>query len=198
MRSDGALDLVARENEQVRDAAAALAREKPQVTLDALVRLPPSSVALPRPRKPDTTRDLRLPRRHELLPEFDVAPTYLEKILIKTYERAPEDFETLLGIEGVGPKTLRALALASELVHGTAATLRDPARFAFAHGGKDGIPYPVDKLTYDKTIEILHRAINRAAIDRSEKVKAFRRLCDFKGNHEGSNQLLSPESSPRP
>ena len=99
--------------------------------------------------------------------------------LLKTYERAPENFETLLGIEGVGPKTLRALALASELVHGTPASLRDPARFAFAHGGKDGTPFPVDKLTYDRTIEILNIAINRAAIDRSEKVRAFQRLARF-------------------
>src|SRR5581483_8375416 len=150
VRADDTLDLVAHENDRVREASAVLAREKPQVTLDALRRL-----------TPDAARHLRLPRRHELLPEIDVAPTYLEKILVKTYERAPEDFESLLGIEGVGPKTLRALALASELVHGTAATLRDPARFAFAHGGKDGIPFPVDKLTYDKTIEILNRAINR-------------------------------------
>ena len=74
----------------------------------------------------------------------DVNPQYLEKILLKTYERAPEDFETLLGMEGVGPKTLRALALVSELIHGTPASMRDPARFSFAHGGKDGIPFPVD------------------------------------------------------
>jgi hypothetical protein len=79
----------------------------------------------------------------------------------------------------VGPKTLRALALASELVHGTAASMRDPARFAFAHGGKDGTPFPVDRVTYDKTIEILNTAINRSAIDRSEKVSAFKRLQTF-------------------
>jgi hypothetical protein len=122
---------------------------------------------------------LEMPARHTLLPEFDVASPYLQKILLKTYERAPENFEALLGIEGVGPKTLRALALASELVHGTPATMRDPARFAFAHGGKDGTPFPVDKLTYDKTIEILNKAINRSTIDRSEKVQAFRRLAGF-------------------
>ena len=148
------LNLVAHENDKVRQASTTLAGEKPEVVL----------------------RALRMPARHELIPEIDVAGPYLEKILLKTYDRAPGDFETLLGIEGVGPKTLRALALASELLHGTPATLRDPARFAFAHGGKDGIPFPVDKLTYDKTIEILEKAINRSAIDRSEKVKAFRRL----------------------
>jgi hypothetical protein len=157
------LNLVAHENEAVRRGSAELASEPPDVTLRAIERLPL----------------LRMPARHPLLPELDVASPYLEKILLKTYERAPADFESLLGIEGVGPKTLRALALASELVHGTPATMRDPARFSFAHGGKDGTPFPVDKLTYDKTIEILNKAINRSAIDRSEKVKAFRRLAAF-------------------
>src|SRR5581483_397132 len=123
---------------------------------------------------------------------LDVASNYLEKILIKTYERAPENFESLLGIDGVGPKTLRALALASELVHGAAATLRDPARFGFAHGGKDGIPFPGDKITYDKTIEILNRAINRSAIDRSDKVHAFRRLASLASSRRPS----PPESRP--
>jgi uncharacterized protein len=164
------LNLVAHENSGVRSASAELARQPPDVTLRALSRIEPAKA-----------RVLSMPRRHELLPELDVASPYLEKILLKTYERAPEDFETLLGIDGVGPKTLRALSLASELVHGSAATLRDPARFSFAHGGKDGTPFPVDKLTYDRTIEILNKAINRSAIDRSEKVRAFRRLASF--NH---------------
>ncbi len=184
-RDEHTLDLVAHDNARVRSNSAALAREKPDVTIEALRRSD-------RPMPPRIRRELTLPRRHALLPEFDVAPGYLEKILIKTYERAPEDFETLLGIEGVGPQTLRALALASELVHGTAATLRDPARFAFAHGGKDGIPFPVDKITYDKTIEVLHRAINRSAIDRSEKVGAFRRLA----NLESFRRPSPPESRP--
>ena len=165
------LNLVAHENDPVRRASAALAAQRPEVTLQAMERLPV----------------LRMPARHPLLPELDVASPYLEKILLKTYERAPENFEALLGIEGVGPKTLRALALASELVHGTPATMRDPARFSFAHGGKDGTPFPVDRVTYDKTIEVLNKAINRSAIDRSEKAQAFKRLASF------SDPLAPPE-----
>jgi len=157
------LNLVAHENEPVRRGSAELASAPPDVTLRAIEKLPL----------------LRMPARHPLLPELDVASPYLEKILLKTYERAPADFESLLGIAGVGPKTLRALALASELVHGTPATMRDPARFSFAHGGKDGTPFPVDRVTYDQTIEILNKAINRSSIDRSEKVQAFRRLAAF-------------------
>jgi hypothetical protein len=167
------LNLVAHENDPVRTASAALAREKPEVTLRALERVDPSRLRMTR------VPLLELPRRHELLPEIDVAGPYLEKILLKTYEQGPADFASLLGMEGVGPKTLRALALASELLHGTPATLRDPARFAFAHGGKDGIPFPVDRLTYDRTIEIFNKALNRASIERSEKVKAFKRLANF-------------------
>jgi hypothetical protein len=157
VRAASTLNLVAHENALVREHSAMMARQRPEETL----------------------RVLAMPTRHELLPEFDVSGAYLEKILVKTYERAPETFEALLGVQGVGPKTLRALALASELVHGTPAAFRDPARFSFAHGGKDGTPFPVDKLTYDRTIDILEKAINRAAVDRSEKVKAFRRLQNF-------------------
>jgi len=156
------LNLVAEESAQVRSAAANLAAEKPDVTLKALQHLPL----------------LDMPRRHEVA-TADIDPRYLHKILLRTYESAPADFEALLAIEGVGAKTLRALALTSELIYGTAASRRDPARYSFAHGGKDGTPYPVDRTTYDKTIEVMHHALNVAKIDRSEKVRAFRRLAAF-------------------
>jgi hypothetical protein len=109
----------------------------------------------------------------------DVSAQHLERILLKTYDRAPENFETLLGMEGVGARTLRALALASEVIYGTPASTRDPARFSFAHGGKDGTPFPVDLDTYDKTIEVLRAAVNKANIDRSERVKALKRLVEY-------------------
>jgi hypothetical protein len=158
------LNLVAGESHDVRTASVELASQPPEITLAAIEKLP----------------DLRLPSRHMLFPEMDVDTRYLSKILLKTYERAPENFETLLGVEGVGPRTLRALALASELIYGTHASTRDPARFAFAHGGKDGIPFPVDRPTYDRTIDILSRAVDRAQIDHSERVKALKRLAVFR------------------
>jgi uncharacterized protein len=145
------LNLVANESADVRAASAALAREQPQVTL------------------------LAMPRHHELA-ESDINPRYLHKVLLRTYENPPADFEALLGTQGIGAKTLRALALTAELVYGTRASHRDPARYAFAHGGKDGTPFPVDRDTYDKTIEVMRTALNRAQIGRSEKIHAFRRL----------------------
>jgi hypothetical protein len=156
------LNLVADESGPARDASAELARQKPAVVLDALKHLPL----------------LTMPRRHAVL-IADVNPQHLDRILLKTYDRAPENFETLLGLEGVGAKTLRALALASEIIYGTPASTRDPARFSFAHGGKDGFPYPVDVETYDKTVHVLREAVNKANIDRSERVKALKRLVEY-------------------
>jgi hypothetical protein len=137
----------------VRTHSAALAAERPQVVLETLA----------------------MPRRHAVM-DADINPKYLQKVLLRTYENPPADFEALLAIEGVGAKTLRALALTSELIYGARASHRDPARYAFAHGGKDGTPFPVDRATYDKTIDVLHRALNRAHVGRTEKVHAFRRL----------------------
>ncbi|RKY72850.1 MAG: DUF763 domain-containing protein, partial [Candidatus Latescibacterota bacterium] len=88
----------------------------------------------------------------------------------------PEDFEELLGIRGVGPKTVRALALLSELIYGSTPSFRDPAKFSFAHGGKDRRPYPVDRRTYDRSIEVLRSAVERARLGRRERMEALRRL----------------------
>ena len=156
------LNLVARESSEVRAASARIACDKPDAVLHAFGHLPL----------------LDMPMRHAVT-STDITPAYLRKILLRTYENAPADFEALLAIEGVGAKTLRALALTSELIYGVSASRRDPARFSFAHGGKDGTPYPVDRETYDKTIDIMHRALNRANVARNEKVAAFRRLADF-------------------
>jgi hypothetical protein len=120
-------------------------------------------------------KTLNLPARHKIYTR-DLHPDSLKRIILSTYERQPEDFEELLGIPGVGAKTLRALSLIAELVHGVAPSYRDPARYSFAHGGKDGIPYPVDRETYDKSIEILSTAINRTKLSPGEKRQAFQRL----------------------
>jgi hypothetical protein len=121
-------------------------------------------------------QELDMPKRHRLMAAADVNPRYLEKVLVSAYENPPENFEVLLGVEGLGPKTLRALALVAELVYGTPASTRDPARFAFAHGGKDGTPFPVDRETYDRTIDTLNAALGSSDVDRRERIAALRRL----------------------
>ena len=82
----------------------------------------------------------------------------------------------MLGLKGVGPKTIRALSLISELVYGVAPSYRDPARYSFTHGGKDGIPYPVDRQTYDQSIELLSKAIHKTKLGVREKNEAMGRL----------------------
>ena len=161
-RPAATLNLVASESADVRSRSSELAREQPKVVLSAIRDLPL----------------LSMPRRHAVL-LADVNPQHLERVLLKTYEAAPSDFESLIGLEGVGARTVRALALVSEVIYGTPASTRDPARFSFALGGKDGTPFPVDRDAYDKTIDILHAAVNRANIDRSERVKALKRLVAY-------------------
>ena len=119
-----------------------------------------------------------LPQRHGVA-AIDINPRYFKKILLRTHDQAPANFEALLGIEGVGAKTLRALALVAELIYGTRASTRDPARFSYAHGGKDGTSYPFDRSTYDRTIDILHDALKRAKVDRNGKLQVLKRLAAF-------------------
>jgi len=124
-------------------------------------------------------KTLNLPRHHFLKTE-DLHPDSLRRILLSTYERQPDNFEELLGLAGVGAKTLRALSLISELVHGVPPSYRDPARYTFAHGGKDGTPYPVDRKTYDQSIELLRKAINKAKLGIGEKSETLNRLNELR------------------
>jgi hypothetical protein len=121
---------------------------------------------------------LTLPEHHPLTVS-DIHPDSLSKILLSVYERQPEDFERLLGMAGVGARTLRALSLISELVYGVVPSYEDPARYTFAHGGKDGFPYPVDRETYDRSIEFLANTVNRTRLGPGEKNDALQRLRGF-------------------
>jgi hypothetical protein len=99
--------------------------------------------------------------------------------LRKAYEIQPRDYEELVAIKGIGPKTIRSLALISELVYGTKASWRDPVKYSFAHGGKDGYPYRINKKHYDKSIEILKSAVDNANIGNKDKLYAIKRLSSF-------------------
>jgi uncharacterized protein len=120
----------------------------------------------------------RMPSRHWV--SFrDLRPDRLQSVLLSTYERQPDDYETLVGLEGVGAKTLRALALMSEVIYGASPSFQDPARFSYAVGGKDGTPYPVDKIVYDESIELLRHAIDKSKIGQSDKKESIKRLSEY-------------------
>jgi hypothetical protein len=153
------LNMVAKESGEARKVSAQLSGEKPEGLLRQLKKL----------------KTLSLPSTHQVLLE-NMRLESLQRIFLKTYERKPPDFEKLLGMRGVGPKTIRALALISELVYGATPSFRDPVKFSFAHGGKDGHPYPVNRKRYDDSIRFLSEAVSQAKIGRSEKLKALKRL----------------------
>lgn len=156
------LDMTAKESKEARKISVDLVKERPEKIFSLLS-------------KQKTLLTLNLPRIHEI-PE-------MEKINIETlkkaYEFQPKNYEELVSLQGLGPKTIRALALISEVIYGKPPSWKDPARFSFAHGGKDRIPYPVDKNTYDKSIEILETGIQEAKLGNNEKLQALRRLNDF-------------------
>lgn len=118
---------------------------------------------------------LNMPKRHYISTQ-DLDMTKLKKILTLVYEREPGNFLDVLNTRGVGKKVIASLCLVSELIYKSPPSYNDPARFSFAHGGKDGHPYPLDKKTYDQTIDFLKEAIEKAKLGGREKLEALRRL----------------------
>jgi hypothetical protein len=136
---------------------------------------------------PDTTltevRRLVMPSHHDVRPH-NVDLKRLGAVLAVAHERDLHDFASLLLLENLGPRTLQSLALIAEVVHGTPSRFSDPARFSFAHGGKDGHPFPVPLRTYDESINFLRNGLDRAKVGDKEKFEGFRRLNRFLENVE--------------
>ncbi len=163
------LNMVAAEAGRSREATAGLARAHP----DELLRELGSGASL------------FLPNRHRVL-AGDVDTARLARIQRVTHEQSPATFEALLGVRGVGPKAIRSLALIAELIYDAPVSRRDPAShvlaatppatFSYAHGGKDGHPFPVDRSLYDENIAILEQAVRRAKIAPAAKDGALHRL----------------------
>ena len=155
----GGLNLVAQESDRTRSAIAELAHVKPEQILGEI----------------EKAKKLTLPQAHSV-PGGEAQQKRLKKTIATIYDRSPTSFEELLGIAGVGAQSLRALTLVSELIHGVSPSFKDPARYSFAHGGKDGHPYPVDRRVYDQTIDVLRNAVEKARIGDREKMQAIQRL----------------------
>jgi hypothetical protein len=123
-------------------------------------------------------RHLRMPRHHEVR-EKNIDLKRLGAVLAVAYERDLHDFAELLLLENLGPRTLQSLALVAEVVHGTPSRFSDPARFSFAHGGKDRHPFPVPLKTYDESLNFLRTSLDRAEVGDKDKLDGFRRLERF-------------------
>ncbi|MBN2014664.1 MAG: DUF763 domain-containing protein [Candidatus Altiarchaeota archaeon] len=157
------LDMTSRKSEEARKTSVDLVNDNPGHLLQYL--------------REGKQKTLIMPSHHPVL-EVDVGRGGFE-VLRKAYEIQPQNYEELIALKGIGPKRVRALALVSEIVYGAEPSWKDPARFSFAHGGKDGFPYPVDRKTYDHTINTLQEAVDAARIDQKEKLYAIKRLRDF-------------------
>jgi hypothetical protein len=136
-------------------------------------RAEPASEPEPQPLLPH----LIMPAHHEVRAE-DVVTRRLHGALAAAAERGPEDFADLLLVPGVGARTVRALAMVAEVVHGAPCRFSDPARFSLAHGGKDRHPFPVPTRVYDETIRVLKTAVEKAKLGESEEMAALKRLDD--------------------
>lgn len=117
---------------------------------------------------------------HPVVNEDFSKSKYLDKILYKVCDKKPDDYKGILETQGVGPKTMRALSLVSEVIYGAKPSYTDPARYSFAHGGKDMIPYPVDVVTYDQTIEFFRTIIPKMKVGLSDKNKMMNNLGGIK------------------
>ncbi len=145
----------------------------PDRIVDELARLRPASAA-PAPEQP-LLPHLVMPAHHDVRPA-DVNLRRLHGALAAAAERGPQDFSDLLLVPGVGARTVEALAMVAEVVHGAPCRFSDPARFSLAHGGKDRHPFPVPLRVYDQTIDVLKSAVRKAKLGREDELAAIRRL----------------------
>jgi hypothetical protein len=153
------MNLVAGEAKAAQSAMLEIAHEKPEATVAE-------------------ARRLDMPKHHEVRRE-DIDLKRLGAVLAVAYTRDLHDFAELLLLEGLGPRTLQSLALIAEVVHGAPSRFSDPARFSFAHGGKDRHPFPVPLKTYDESIEFLRASLEKARVGDKDKLDGIRRLNQF-------------------
>jgi hypothetical protein len=181
-RLDSVLDLTSSESRENREVTLDLVRDGPSHLLryKGQRTLADFSGSSERPEfAPQVHPDLTLPPRHEVIPA-DLGEDGLKALEIAC-EIQPERYEDLIALKGMGPKRIRALALISELIYGAETSWKDPAKYSFAHGGKDGYPYPVDRETFDHSITTLSEAVENAKLDKKEKYDAIRRLKTYTG-----------------
>jgi hypothetical protein len=168
-KKENVLNMTAKESENCRKASTDLAKERPERLIRLLESVRPVA-------QPSLQKWMPQSGVKSYLVEFSMPRTLNWKLAKQLYETQPENYEQLLGIRGVGPATVRGLALVAELVYGTSPSWKDPVKYSLAYGGKDGVPYPVDREAMDKSTQILKNAIENAKIGDKEKLKSLQRL----------------------
>lgn len=173
------LNLTAKESKENKEVSAGLVREEPKRFLKSIKLISEKPKTLIKQKRIKDFTEIELNNV-----EFYWHPVVNEKFNLKRLgktiffanQQNPKNFEELLSLKGVGPRTIRALSLVSEIIYGAKPSYEDPARYTFAHGGKDGTPYFVEKDTYDKTIAAIEKGIRISKISQKEKLQALKRL----------------------
>jgi hypothetical protein len=175
VRREKALNMTAKISEGARRASVDVAKESPRKVLRLF----------------EAARPLHQRSLRDWLPEVEVDPwrrsvealnmprTISWETMTRVYEFQPRNYEELLGVRGVGPATVRGLALVAELIYGDKPSWVDPVKFSFAYGGKDGVPFPVDRGAMDESVQVLRRAVEAAKVGEKEKLQSLRRLRRF-------------------
>jgi len=172
-RREVALNMTAKESEGCQRASTDIAKEEPRKVVRMLKSI--------RPYHQKSLQDW-MPKAAQKEYVVDVLslPHNINWNAVKrAYEFQPKNYEELLGIRGIGPATIRAIALISELIYGEKPSWKDPVKYSFCVGGKDGVPFPVDKPTYDEAIEVLENAVKQANVGSRERINAIKRLGNF-------------------
>jgi len=171
-----ALDMTAKESEECRKTSVDIVKEKPQRVTRMLEMIRPSYQRSLREWIPETA----FKEDREYVVEFLKMPLSINwKALKRAYEIQPRNYEELLGIKGIGPSTIRGLALISEIIYGSKPSWRDPVKYSFAYGGKDSVPYPVNKKAMDESIRVLREAVEKAKMGDKERLVMLQKLRRF-------------------
>jgi hypothetical protein len=168
-----ALDLTAKDSENCRKVSTDIVKEQPKKLMSLLQAVRPAHQTSLQKWMPEA-------KQKEYVIEVLSMPRNLNwKVMERVYEFQPKNYEQLLSVKGVGPATVRGLALIAELVYGASPSWKDPVKYSFAYGGKDGVPFPVDRKAMDESIQILENAVKSAKIGDNEKLRSLQRLRQY-------------------
>ena len=170
------LDMTAKESEECRKTCVDICKEKPRRVVRMFETIRPSYQRSLKEWFPEIAS-----RENEnYVAEFLRMPLSINwKALKRAYEVQPRNYEELLSIKGVGPSVIRGLALVAEIIYGSKPSWRDPVKYSFAYGGKDGVPYPVNRRAMDKSIKILREAVEKAKLGNRERLEMLQKLRRF-------------------
>jgi len=171
-----ALDMTARESENCRKTSVDIAKEPTKKIMHLIMSIRP---AYQKSLQEWLSKTANTAWKEYRIDVLSMPKNINWKILREIYEFQPRNYEELLGFKGVGPATVRGLALVAELIYGEKPSWKDPVKYSFAYGGKDGVPYPVDRKAMNESIKILNQAIQEAKVGEKEKLASLQRLRQF-------------------